>query len=387
MSTKEFLNQQFLGNTIGQYLLCGAILLLGFGLRRLLSRIVSSIFFRIIKRHTAGVSEKELNDFLIQPLSVVLFLFTLFLAFNVLDYPASVTHDLARSVTWPKRLAFAIYQIGVISALAWVVLRLIDFAELVYRRRAELLTSTNTRLDAQFIPFAKDFAKVMILIFAFLVMLGQVFNVNVTALIGGLGIGGLAVAFAAKESLENLIASFTIFLDRPFQVGDLVTVGGITGTVEKVGFRSTRLRTAEKSYVTVPNKSMIDKPLDNLSLRTARRVSFTLNFGHETSREQLLGIAADLRTYLHEHPLIMPEEVQIKLAALTQTGRDLSVQYFVQVATYDEYLTVKEAVNYRILEIVEEHDGVFATNTTVVRMVTDPGITSGTGQASDGSII
>ncbi|KUG06048.1 mechanosensitive ion channel family protein [Solirubrum puertoriconensis] len=387
MSTKEFLNQQFLGNTVGQYLLCGAILLLGFGLRRLLSRIVSSIFFRIIKRHTAGVSEKELNDFLIQPLSVVLFLFTLFLAFNVLDYPTSVTHDLAHSVTWPKRLAFAVYQIGVISALTWVVLRLIDFAELVYRRRAELLTSTNTRLDAQFIPFAKDFAKVMILIFAFLVMLGQVFNVNVTALIGGLGIGGLAVAFAAKESLENLIASFTIFLDRPFQVGDLVTVGGITGTVEKVGFRSTRLRTAEKSYVTVPNKSMIDKPLDNLSLRTARRVSFTLNFGHETTREQLLSIAADLRTYLHEHPLIMPEEVQIKLAALTQTGRDLSVQYFVQVATYDEYLTVKEAVNYRILEIVEEHDGVFATNTTVVRMVTDPGITSGTGQASDGSII
>ncbi|AYA38056.1 mechanosensitive ion channel family protein [Hymenobacter oligotrophus] len=387
MNTKQFLDQQFLGNTVGQYLLCGAILLVGFGLRRLLSRIVSGIFFRIIKRHTAGVSEKELNDFLIQPLSVVLFLFTLFLAFNVLDYPASFTHDLDRSEPWPKRLAFAVYQIGVISALAWVVLRLVDFAELVYRRRAELLTSTNTRLDAQFIPFAKDFAKVMILIFAFLVMLGQVFNVNVTALIGGLGIGGLAVAFAAKESLENLIASFTIFLDRPFQVGDLVTVGGITGTVEKVGFRSTRLRTAEKSYVTVPNKSMIDKPLDNLSLRTARRVNFTLNFGHETTREQLLGIAADLRIFLHEHPQILPEEVQIKLAALTQAGRDLSVQYFVQVATYDEYLTVKEAVNYRILEIVEAHEGVFATNTTVVRMVTDPGITSGTGQASDGSII
>ncbi|MCC3155990.1 mechanosensitive ion channel family protein [Hymenobacter sp. 15J16-1T3B] len=385
MKIQQLLNQHFFGNTLGQYLVSGIILLLGFGLRRLLSRIVSKVFYRVIKRYTAGVTERELNDLLIQPLSVLLFLFTLFLAFNVLDYPADVTDNLARSTPWPKRLAFAMYQIGVISALTWVMLRLIDFAELVYRRRSELLTAANTRLDAQFIPFAKDFVKVIILIFAFLVMLGQVFGVNVTALIGGLGIGGLAVAFAAKESLENLIASFTIFLDRPFQVGDLVTVGGITGTVEKVGFRSTRLRTAEKSYVTVPNKSMIDKPLDNLSLRTARRVSFTLNFSHDTTREQLLAIASELHTYLRGHDRIIPEEIQTKLSALTQTGRDLTVQYFVQVATYDEYLDVKEAVNYRILEIVEAHGGSFATNTTVVRMLADPGITSG--QASSGSVL
>jgi MscS family membrane protein len=385
MNTKELLNQHFFGNTLGQYMVCGIILLLGFGLRRLMSRIVSKVFYRVIKRYTVGVSEQELNELLIQPLSVLLFLFTLFLAFNVLDYPTSVTDDLARSTPWPKKVAFGLYQIGVISALAWVVLRLIDFAVLVYRRRAELLTATNTRLDAQFIPFAKDFIKVLILIFAFLVMLGQVFGVNVTALIGGLGIGGLAVAFAAKESLENLIASFTIFLDRPFQVGDLVTVGGITGTVEKIGFRSTRLRTAEKSYVTVPNKSMIDKPLDNLSLRTARRVGFTLNFSHETTRDQLLAIADELRAYLRAHDRVIPEEVQTKLTALTQSGRDLTVQYFVQVATYDEYLDIKEDVNYRILEIVEAHGGSFATNTTVVRMLADPGISSG--QSSSGSVL
>ncbi|GAB3827185.1 mechanosensitive ion channel family protein [Hymenobacter jeollabukensis] len=385
MKIQQVLNQHFFGNTLGQYMVSGIILLLGFGLRRLLSRIVSKVFYRVIKRYTAGVTEQELNDLLIQPLSVLLFLFTLFLAFNVLDYPTSVTDDLARSTPWPKKLAFAVYQTGVISALAWVLLRLIDFAELVYRRRAELLTAANTRLDAQFIPFAKDFIKVIILIMAFLVMLAQVFGVNVTALIGGLGIGGLAVAFAAKESLENLIASFTIFLDRPFQVGDLVTVGGITGTVEKVGFRSTRLRTAEKSYVTVPNKSMIDKPLDNLSLRTARRVSFTLNFSHDTTREQLLAIATELHDYLRRHDRVIPEEVQTKLTGLTQTGRDLTVQYFVQVATYDEYLDIKEEVNYRILEIVEAHNGSFATNTTVVRMLADPGISSGT--APSGSVL
>ncbi|WP_400192673.1 mechanosensitive ion channel family protein [Hymenobacter sp. B81] len=367
MTVPELLNQRFLGNTVGQFMVCGIILLLGFGLRRLLSRFLSGVFYRLTKKYTAGVSQQQLNALLIQPLSVVLFLFTLFLAFNVLDYPVRVT-DIGQNEPWIKKVAFRLYQMGVIWAMAWVVLRLIDFAELVYRRRAEFTTNVNTRLDAQFIPFAKDFVKVLVLIFAFLVMLGQVFAVNVTALIGGLGIGGLAVAFAAKESLENLIASFTIFLDRPFQVGDLVNVGGISGTVEKIGFRSTRLRTAEKSYVTVPNRSMIDKPLDNLSLRTSRRVSFTLNFGHETSRAQLLAVASELREDLRQRPAVVPEEVQIKLAALTQTGRDLSVQYFVQVATYDEYLDLKEQVNYRILEIVEAHHATFATNTTVVQM-------------------
>ncbi|KAA9331298.1 mechanosensitive ion channel family protein [Hymenobacter busanensis] len=381
MNVQHFLNQRFFGNTVGQFMVCGIVLLLGFLLRRLLSRIVAKLIYRLTKKYTAGVSEQQLNALLIQPLSVVLFLFTLFLAFNVLDYPVRVT-DLAHNEPWLKKAAFRLYQMGVIWAMAWVVLRLIDFAELVYRRRAEFTTNVNTRLDAQFIPFAKDFLKVLVLIFAFLVMLGQVFAVNVTALIGGLGIGGLAVAFAAKESLENLIASFTIFLDRPFQVGELVTVGGITGTVEKIGFRSTRLRTAEKSYVTVPNRSMIDKPLDNLSLRTARRVTFTLNFSHDTTREQLLGIATELRQYLLQLPNVVPEEVQIKLAALTQSGRDVSVQYFVQVPTYDEYLDVKEEVNYRILEIVEAHGGTFATNTTVVRMLADPGISSGTSTGS-----
>ncbi|GAA4379380.1 mechanosensitive ion channel family protein [Hymenobacter koreensis] len=367
MNTKELLNQQFFGNTVGQYMLCGIVLLVGFFLRRLLSRIVSKLIYRLTKKYTAGVSEQQLSALLIKPLSVVLFLVTLFLAFNILDYPTQVS-EIDHNEPWLKKIAFRLYQIGVITSMAWVVLRLIDFAELVYRRRAEFKTNVNTRLDAQFIPFAKDFVKVLILIFAFLVILGQVFAVNVTALIGGLGIGGLAVAFAAKESLENLIASFTIFLDRPFQVGELVTVGGITGTVEKIGFRSTRLRTAEKSYVTVPNRSMIDKPLDNLSLRTSRRVNFTLNFSHETTRAQLLAIVAELGEYLRQQPSVVPEEVQIKLAALTQNGRDLSVQFFLQVANYDEYLDVKEQVNYHILEVVEAQGATFASNTTVVHM-------------------
>jgi MscS family membrane protein len=202
-----------------------------------------------------------------------------------------------------------------------------------------------------------------------LVALGQVFGVNVTALIGGLGIGGLAVAFAAKESLENLLASFTIFIDQPFGVGDLVTAGTVSGTVEKIGFRSTRLRTAEKSYLTVPNKSMIDKPLDNLSLRTARRVGFTIYFDQKTTSSQLQAIIAEAVEAMMAHPLVT-KDVQMKFNTITPAGKEVTVQYFIETTSYDEYLDVKESLNYRLVEAVEHQGGSFATSVAAAATAT-----------------
>ncbi|GGF03756.1 mechanosensitive ion channel family protein [Hymenobacter cavernae] len=364
MTLQQFLNLRFLGNNVLAYLTCLGIVLFGFAFKTLLSRLLSRLAFRFLRNSTEGVTEEQFQALLIKPVALVVFLVTLYLAFNVLDYPVR-SSELSRHEPWPKLAAFRVYQIVLFTSVAWIALRLIDFAELVFRRRAE---QTPSRLNDQLVPFAKDLFKVLVMSLTFLVILGKVFGVNVTALIGGLGIGGLAVAFAAKESLENLIASFTIFLDRPFAVGDLVEVGNVSGTIEKVGFRSTRLRTAEKSYVTVPNKAMIDKPLDNLSLRTARRVSFTLALSHTTTSDQLRHIIADGQRAIQEHPLVLAE-VQIKFAALTPAAKEVTVQYFVETTSYDEYLNVKEELNYRLVEVVEQHGGTFAsTGTTFLRL-------------------
>jgi MscS family membrane protein len=360
VSFPPFFDNELLGNKVSQYLLAGLILLVGAALRRLLSQFLSRILFRLTKRYTAGVTEQELHDLLIQPLSVLLFLVTVYAAFSLLRYPLPPNSP-ADFEPWPKVALLKIFLLGFIATIVWVVLRLVDFALLVVSRRAELkVTATSTRLDNQFLPFAKDLLKVVVLIIGLMVVLGEVFGVNVTALIGGLGIGGLAVAFAAKESLENLIASFTIFLDQPFGVGDLVKTSEVDGTVEKIGFRSTRLRTAEKSYVTVPNKSMIDKPLDNLSLRTARRVGFTLTFEHKTTSAQLHAILKEAMAAIQAHPLVT-QEVQMKFNALTPAGKEVTVQYFVETSSYDEYLNVKEDVNFCIVEVSERQGGAFAT--------------------------
>jgi MscS family membrane protein len=364
-----FFHRQVLGNELLDYLIAGVIMLLGSVLNRVLSRLVSKALFRLTKRYTAGVSESELHDLLIQPLGALLFLISFYLAFSVLRYPMPAL-AVKGVEPWPKVALLGLFHLGVIATIVWVVISLVDFALLVVQRRAELTASLGARrLDNQFLPFAKDLLKVFVVVIGLLVALGQVFGVNVTALIGGLGIGGLAVAFAAKESLENLLASFTIFIDQPFGVGDLVTAGTVSGTVEKIGFRSTRLRTAEKSYLTVPNKSMIDKPLDNLSLRTARRVGFTIYFDQKTTSSQLQAIIAEAVDAMMAHPLVT-KDVQMKFNTITPAGKEVTVQYFIETTSYDEYLDVKESLNYRLVEAVEHQGGSFATTAAAAAVAT-----------------
>jgi MscS family membrane protein len=366
MEIPPFLHREVLGNELIDYIFAFTILGLGAGLNRLLTRLLSQILFRLTKRYTTGITEQELHDLFIQPLSTLLFLCTVYLTFSVLRYPLPAT-ALKGVEPWPKVALLNLFHLGIIVTIVWVVLRVVDFALLMMQRRAELTaTPGSRRLDNQFLPFAKDLLKVFVLLIGLMVVLGRVFGVNVVGFVGTLGIGGLAIAFAAKESIENLLASFTIFLDQPFGVGDLVSTGSVSGTVEKIGFRSTRLRTAEKSFLTVPNKSMIDKPLDNLSLRTSRRVGFTLLFDQKTTSAQLHAIIEGAVAAIQEHALILPD-VQMKFNALTPNGKEVTVQYFVETTNYDEYLDTKEDLNYRIVEVVEKEGGVFASTTTLVK--------------------
>ena len=139
----------------------------------------------------------------------------------------------------------------------WTINRSIDFVGYKLKNKA---LETESKVDDQLIPFAIDIAKVLTIVLGVVMILGNVFDVNVTALVTGLGIGGVAFALASKESLENLLGSFTIFFDKPFTVGDTVNLGGVTGTVEKVGFRSTRIRTFDKSVVTAVSYTHLTLP-------------------------------------------------------------------------------------------------------------------------------
>jgi MscS family membrane protein len=355
---RTFLSEEFLGNTMSAYLWAAAILLFGFIFKTLLSKVITGIIFKLVKRFADEEGQISLKRFLIQPLEMVVFLVFLFLAVNVLRFPTGFGGPILQISL------FRIYQIFIIAAITWVITRFIDFVGMMFQRRA---SHTTSKLDDQLVPFFKDFTKVLVYIFAFLVVLGSVFGVNVAAIVASLGVGGLAIAFAAKESLENLLASFTIFLDHPFVIGDLVEVDGITGVIEKIGFRSTRIRTLEKTFVTVPNKSMIDKPLNNLSLRTFRRVQFDVNLTYDTSSAQIKAITTELQEFIDNHPQTN-QDGRIRFQNLGASSKDVMVLYFVEALDWNEFINIKEEVAYKIVEVVERHGADFAFPTQTLHV-------------------
>ncbi|MBJ6117526.1 mechanosensitive ion channel family protein [Pontibacter sp. BT310] len=364
-SWREILNYEFLGNTVSNYLWFVGILLFGFIFKTMLSKLVSTVLYKLVKRFWHEDNLPAFRRLLIQPLEVVLFLVFLYFAFQVLDYPMDPS-EIRKGDPFLKTFFFRTYQVFVIVALTWVVLRLVDFTGLIFQHRT---ARTASKMDDQLVPFFKDFSKVMVVIFSIMVMLGAVFGVNVAGLVAGLGVGGLAIAFAAKESLENLLASFTIFLDHPFVVGDLVEVGGITGTIEKIGFRSTRIRTLEKSFVTVPNKSMIDKPLNNLTLRTFRRVQFEIPLTFDTTAAQIRAIVTELQQYINNHPQASQDGI-VRFQTIGPASKNIMVLYFVESMDWTEYVDIKEEMIYKVTEVVERHGAQYAPTQSVFMQAT-----------------
>lgn len=339
-----------------QILIFVGIMLAGYLFKTALSKVLSSILFGVVvKRFNTDVTKEEFRRLLVRPLGNLTFLVFLYVAFEQLTYPPELGLPTKDEIGL-QRILRRIYNIFLIGVLTWVMMRLLDFLGIIFSKRA---AKTHSKLDDQLVPFFVDFSKVILVIIGFFIILGTVFNVNVAGLVAGLGVGGLAIAFAAKESLENLLASFTIFLDHPFVVGDLVQVGEIIGTVEKIGFRSTRIRTIEKSYVTLPNKHMIDKPLDNLTLRTFRRVTFEIMLSQATTPEQMRGACQDIQTYIDNHPRTN-DDGQARFYRLGPHSKDIRIFYFINTIEWEEYMKIREEINYEIEAIVGRHGATFA---------------------------
>ena len=317
-------------------------------LRRFISAVLSRLIFRLLRKKSVSGAVKTFEMLLSKPLEWLITLLAVYFAAAQLDVHSVWNLD---PVSQPGLLMFLnrCFDISLICTAAFLVSRLIEFFALEFLQRET--ADSNAPMGRQIIPFFKELLKIFVWILAFFFTLGFVFNLNIASIIAGLGLGGLAVALAAKESLENLFASFTIFLDKPFVVGDLVTVNNITGTIEKVGFRSTRIRTLEKSFVTVPNKLMIDNALDNLSLRTHRRADMNLSFVYNTPKAKLELLLEDLRTALNQHPRCT-EESQVRFVNFGDSALIVRVLYYIDTIDFEEFMEIRENVNFIILDIV-----------------------------------
>jgi MscS family membrane protein len=244
-----------------------------------------------------------------------------------------------------------------------VAARLVDVISAPLLRRAR---QTTTVLDDQFVPLATRAARLGVVVLGLLFVL-QNWGIDVGSLLAGLGLGGLAVALAAKDTLSNLFGSVTLFTDRPFQVGDWIVLDGqVEGVVEDVGFRSTRIRTFPDSVVSLPNGRVADARIENMGQRRRRRVRTVLALTYGTAPERLQAYVEAIRAYLRSRPDVFPEQIEVHLHELGAHSLDVLVYFFLEVPDWRGELQGRSECLATFLRLASEHQVHFAFPSTSV---------------------
>ncbi len=344
--------QIWLDNKVTDWILCLTILVAGLTLKRFLSRIISRLIYGFIRKYAKGVRVEKLYVLVRKPMNWTFILATLYFAFDRLHFPYQ--WDIAPVERFGMRLIMLrTFQLAFCVSVTWIVLRFLDFAGNVFSHRA---TFTESQADDQLVPFVRDALKIVVCIISFFFILGNIFKMDITSLIAGLGLGGLAIALAAKDTIENLLGSFAIFLDKPFLQGDVVKVGLTIGTVQKIGFRSTQIRTFDQTIVTMPNKKMVDAELENLSHRTLFRVNLNLQLSGEVSSERLRSVVAEITAIVARKPEVQKESIHVNFFDFGFGTFTLTIMYLVQVGDWNLYVKVKEEINFIIIDILHKNE-------------------------------
>ena len=243
-----------------------------------------------------------------------------------------------------------------ILATSWILLRLVDVAGQTIIDR--LLRRGQAQAIA-LLPGAARAVKIVVAGCTIIFMMSEL-GYEVTALMAGLGIGGIAVALAAQKSVEHLIGGVTIYADQPLRVGDFCRFGERVGTVEEVGLRSTRVRTLDRTIVTIPNGDFSGLQLENFSARDKIWFHPRIGLRYETSPDQVRYILVEIRKMLYSHPKVDPDPARIRFVSFGAYSLDLDIFAYVKTTDYGEYLEVAEDLNLRIMEIVADAGSSFA---------------------------
>ena len=230
----------------------------------------------------------------------------------------------------PVRLnEFMLLILDVIGTLYTVVAlyRVVDLLSAWLNQKAE---RTDTKLDDQLVPLISRALKILVIVLGGVFILESL-NYDVASLLAGLGIGGLAFALAAKDTIANLFGSITIFTSKPFHIGDWIAVAGVEGTVETVGFRSTRIRTFYNSLVSIPNSVVADSSIDNYGERRYRRIKLMLGVTYSTTADQIEAFVEGIKGLLRAHPGVRQDYFEVHFNTFSASSLDILLYAFFDV--------------------------------------------------------
>ncbi len=218
-----------------------------------------------------------------------------------------------------------------------------------------------------FMPWIKRVVLATIFVLGVL-LIAQHLGANVHAFLAGLGIGGLAVALAAQDSLANIFGSIVIAVDQPFRLGEAVQIGPNSGVVEDIGLRSTRLRTPQRNLVTIPNKTVAAEPVVNLSRFLQRRVEQTLAFPHDTPPDEIEALVEEIRALILREPEVDPGSVLVQFTEVTPTALHVWLAYNTRDPDFPKHLRLRQRLNLALLRAVAARGLRFALPAQSVRL-------------------
>jgi MscS family membrane protein len=342
----EFLQTLVFDNPLISYLWIAGILLAMFLLKGIVSKFLCGLLYGFFPGAKKYVSRDQFIALVLIPMEWFVVWMVVIFSFHKLNFPSVLDVELYKITS--KEIIEATGKAILVVFFIRLLRRFIDFIALVFKAKAD---QTPDQSDNQLVVFFRDFFKVVAIIIGIIMFSKFVFNFDISSLITGLSIVTAAVALATRESLENLIASFIIFFDKPFTLGDLVKVEGVTGTVEKIGLRSTRIRTEQKTFLTMPNKKMVDSILDNLSLRTQRKAEIRLELNVRTTAKQINDLLEKIDMLLQQQ-----EQIESSTVVLNDIGAKsiiIHVDYFTQTIEFARFQEIKQTINLNILRMME----------------------------------
>jgi MscS family membrane protein len=270
----------------------------------------------------------------------------------------------------------------IIVAVAWLLVRSVNLGAGVIGER---LAARDPAAATSVVPLGRKTVKVAILALAVLAAL-QNLGINVTGLVAGLGLGGLAVALAAQKTIENLFGGVTLIADQPVRVGDFCRFGDRVGIVEEIGLRSTRVRTLDRTLVSIPNADFAALQLENFARRD--RIWLQARFGlrYETTPDQLRHVLVEIRKLLYAHPKVSPDPARVRFVGFGDCSLDLEVFAYVLTADINEFLAIREDFFLRVMDVVAASGTGFAFPSQTTYLATDRGLDEARRQAAEASV-
>lgn len=306
--------------------------------------IYKSCFFNALHRLAVKSSfpyDEQILEAFEKPINVVLFIGGIYMA--LLYAPNNIVEN--------TLFIDRVLRSTIVLSFFWGCYNLSDAT---HGMMLDLLNHMGIRTEESLSNIFSTIIRIGIVVLGF-VTIAKEWNYDISGFVASLGIGSLAVAFAAKDALANVFGSLIIILDKPFKIGDWITANGIEGTVEKISFRSTCIRTFPQELVYIPNSLLSNTPITNFTLRQKRRIDFILGVTYSTTAEQMEDVIEKMKNYLLSiEDMLYTDDIRVHFVSYGDSSLNIRISAYAKASTQIEYLDILQKINLRIMQILDE---------------------------------